>query len=283
MPILQNGNCSRKNLQQVSSTANSYFKRVTLSVVMALLVPFMRVQPVPHALVEAAQAKITKARLVSSGKAHNYSLFVPESASSAVAAPLILLLHGSGRDGLSQVERWKDLASREGIILAGPDAITPMAWSMPVDGPDFLRDLVNDLSARFPVDPKRVYLWGHSAGAEFALKMGLLESEYFAAVAIHAGALAPAEYKLADRATRKIPMSVFVGTRDPIFPLSLVRGTVTALNARGIVTKLNEIEGHDHNYYPRASQINRAAWDFLKEQRLTAAPRYTQYNTRSSE
>jgi poly(3-hydroxybutyrate) depolymerase len=279
MPILPNGNCSKKSSPQVKG-------RHLLPLFMLVILSLVAVAGSSLALCGTAvapEAKISKARLVSSGKAHNYSLFVPESVSSGSPAPLILLLHGSGRDGMSQVERWKELAAREGIILAGPDAITPMAWRMPVDGPVFLRDLVNELSSKFPVDPRRVYLWGHSAGAEFALKMGLLESEYFAAVAIHAGALAPDEYKLTDYATRKIPMSVFVGTRDPIFPLALVRGTVAALNARGIVTRLNEIEGHDHNYYPRATQINRAAWDFLKEQKLSAAPRFTEYNTRSSE
>jgi len=112
--------------------------------------------------------------------------------------------------------------------------------------------------------------------------MGLLESEYFAAVAIHAGALAPDEYNLIGYATRKIPISVFIGTRDPIFPLPLVRGTVAALNAKGFSTKLNEINGHDHNYYVRANEINRAAWEFLKENKLEKAPRFTEYNTRSS-
>lgn len=281
MPILPNDNNSKKSLLQVSDCMRHLRTIGSLLVLLLHLASGLLLEW--HSAAEAAEAKITKAKLVSAGKSHNYSLFVPESVSAAVPAPLIVLLHGSGRDGLSQVERWKELAAREGIILAGPDAMTPMAWRMPVDGPDFLRDLVNQLSTKFPVDPRRVYLWGHSAGAEFAIKMGLLESEYFAAVAIHAGALAPDEYKLTDYATRKIPMSVFVGTRDPIFPLPLVRGTVAALNAKGIVTKLHEIEGHDHNYYPRANQINREAWNFLKEQKLASAPRYTEYNTRSSD
>jgi predicted esterase len=50
-----------------------------------------------------------------------------------------VLLHGSGRNGLSLVEKWKDLASKEGIILAGPDAANPNVWSPSEDGPDFLR------------------------------------------------------------------------------------------------------------------------------------------------
>ena len=281
MPISPSDNCLKKNLPRASRRPPRRWVAAIASLTFALISGEVCVRPV----VVNSQAKIVKSKLTSSGKQHSYALFVPESvtpASPATPAPLILVLHGSGRDGLSQVERWKELASRDGIIIAGPDATTPMAWRMPVDGPGFLRDLVTELASKYPVDPRRVYLWGHSAGAEFALKMGLLESEYFAAVAIHAGALSPDEYNLTDYATRKIPMSVFVGTRDPIFPLTIVRNTVTALNAKGIATKLFEISGHDHNYYARANEINRAAWDFLKEQRLAGAPRFTEYNTRGN-
>jgi len=108
-----------------------------------------------------AQAKIQKANLVSSGKQRTYSLFVREGLAASAPAPLIILLHGSGRNGLSQVERWTDLATREGLIVAGPDATSPLAWGMPIDGPEFLRELVTALSSKYPVDPQRVYLWGH--------------------------------------------------------------------------------------------------------------------------
>ena len=80
-----------------------------------------------------------------------------------------MLLHGSGRNGLSLAEKWKDLASKEGIILAGPDAANPNVWSPSEDGPDFLRDLVENLESKYPINPHRVYLFGHSGGAVYAL------------------------------------------------------------------------------------------------------------------
>ncbi|MEP7271116.1 MAG: PHB depolymerase family esterase [Acidobacteriota bacterium] len=225
----------------------------------------------------AAEAKVSKEKLSSGGRDRTYYLFVPESVASATPAPLILLLHGSGRNGYSLVEKWKDIAAREGIIIAGPDAVDSAAWRTPVDGPQFLRELVNTLSAKHPIDARRVYLFGHSAGAEFALRMALLESEYFAAATIHAGALMPDEYSLIEYATRKVPINVCIGTRDPIFPLPLVRATVTALNAKGFTTRLAEVPGHDHNYYIRSPAINRDAWDFLKVQKLDKEPKFTEY------
>jgi len=131
----------------------------------------------------AAKDDITKELITSSGKTRPYYLYVPSTIKSN--APLIIMLHGSNRTGVTLVEKWKDYAKKEGIILAGPDASNLRGWGSPQDGPDFLRDLVEELKTKYPVNPRRVYLFGHSAGAVFAIEMSLMESQYFAAVAIH--------------------------------------------------------------------------------------------------
>ena len=61
-------------------------------------------------------------------------MFVPDSARNK-PAPLVVLLHGSGRDGRILVEHWQSLAKKEGIVLAGPDATARAGWSMRDDGP----------------------------------------------------------------------------------------------------------------------------------------------------
>jgi predicted esterase len=43
-------------------------------------------------------------------------LFVPANLAPNAAVPMILMFHGSGRNGLSVVEKWADLAAKEGII-----------------------------------------------------------------------------------------------------------------------------------------------------------------------
>src|SRR5437868_13919303 len=121
----------------------------------------------------ASAASITKELIVSQWKTRVYYLFVPDKLSASKPAPLLVLLHGSNRNGLSLVEKWKDLASKEGIILAGPDSSDSSHWSLPGDGPNFLHDLVETLKSKYPINPRRVYLFGHSAGATFALYMSL--------------------------------------------------------------------------------------------------------------
>jgi len=221
--------------------------------------------------------RIIKDSITSQSKKRVYYLFIPESVNSGTPAPLLVLLHGSGRNGLTLVEKWKDLAAKEGIILAGPDSLDPKVWNSPTDGPDFLRDLVEGLKSKRTINARRVYLFGHSGGAVFALYMSLLESQYFAAAAVHAGTLAKNDPAVAI-AKRKSPIAIFVGNRDQFFPLADVRDTRDQLSKQGFAVELTEISGHDHNYYDSSSKINQSAWEFLKKHQLSEEPQYEQYN-----
>jgi poly(3-hydroxybutyrate) depolymerase len=228
--------------------------------------------------IPAVAQKIRKETLESQGKKRTYYLLVPDNATAEHPAPLLMVLHGSNRNGMSLMEKWKDLAIKEGFVLVGPDSLNPQAWNAPADGPEFLHDLLSELKSKYPIDSRRMYLFGHSGGATFALYMSLYESEYFAATAIHAGALAPNTYSVADIAKRKIPIYIIVGTVDQFFPLSDVRATRDALNQRGFDVQLTEMKGHDHWYYDLAPKINADAWTFLKQHTLSEEPRHTQYS-----
>ena len=222
-----------------------------------------------------AKDDITKELITSDGKTRPYYLYVPST--TKTNAPLIIMLHGSGRTGVTLVEKWKEYAKKEGIILAGPDATDLRGWGYPQDGPDFLRDLVEELKKKYPVNPRRVYLFGHSSGAIFALQMSLMESQYFAATAIHAGALPNDDNKLMELAKRKIPINIQVGDSDEYFPLKAVRATRDALKEKGFPVDLIEIENHDHWYYDKAAKFNQTAWEFLKKYELDADPFYQKY------
>lgn len=224
----------------------------------------------------SSSEKIVKDSIVSQNKKRTIYLFVPESVKSGTPVPLIILLHGSGRNGLSLVDKWKDLAAKEGIIVVGPDSLDPSRWASPVDGPDFLRDIVENVKSKYTINPRRVYLFGHSGGAVFALYMSLFESQYFAATAVHAGALHQRDAAIS-LAKRKTPIAIFVGTRDQFFPLADVRGTRDDLNKQGFAVELTEMPGHDHSYYDIAPKINSSAWEFLKKYELNADPQYEQY------
>lgn len=214
------------------------------------------------------------------GETRTYYRFVPAKATPDAPAPLLLLLHGSGRDGRSLLDPWIPFAKENGIILVAPESKNRQVWSMRDDGPAFLYSLLEMIRLQHPVDPRRLYLFGHSAGAVHGLMMALLESEYFAAVAVHAGALPPEVLPFIEKAPRKTPIAIWVGTNDAFFPVSGVRATRDALNGRGFGAQLTEISGHTHAYYDRAGEINRKAWAFLQSHRLESDPKYQQYETR---
>jgi predicted esterase len=197
-------------------------------------------------------------------------VFVP--AGLTAPAPALLLLHGSGHNGMSLIEPWRGLAQKEGVILVAPDSSDSTKWDFRKDSLDFLHAVLEEIESKHAVDRRRVYLFGHSAGAMYALYLSVVESEYFAATAIHAGSLAEGDFKLIDSAKRRIPISIWVGTDDTFFPLPVVRATRDAFNARGFTVELHEISGHDHDYYRVASKVNGDAWQFLKTNKLEKDP-----------
>lgn len=220
---------------------------------------------------------IAKGRFAHGDRAISYYIYVPKGIGPTARAPLIVLLHGSGRNGSSLVEPWKDLADKEGVILVGPDSADTRQWKVLTDGPEPLCALVDELRKSLPIDARRVYLFGHSGGAVFSIYMSILESEYFAAMAIHAGALRTRdEYRSLDALTRKIPMMIVVGDGDPYFSVAAVTETAEAFKARGATVKIDVIAGHDHNYYGMAAKVNNSAWEFLKANVLDADPKYVE-------
>jgi poly(3-hydroxybutyrate) depolymerase len=230
---------------------------------------------IPAAL--PAKANIEKRRVLSEGKSRTYYLFRPDRPAGAPPAPLLITLHGSGSDGRSLVEKWKKLAEKEGIVVAGPDATVRESWNTATDGPVFFHDLVEDVGKTASIDGRRVYLFGYSAGAVLTFFLASFESEYFAAAVSNAGSL-PAEHeKVLAFATRKIPMLLVVGSLDEFFPVAVVERTRDLLASRGFPVELQVIGNHTHAYYQRADEINALAWAFLSRQALAAEPKYQVY------
>ncbi|HMH43182.1 MAG TPA: dienelactone hydrolase family protein [Pyrinomonadaceae bacterium] len=221
--------------------------------------------------------EILKRSILSQGKKREYYLFIPKVIQRS-SVPVIVLLHGSGHDGASLVEKWKSLAERETIILVGPTSDSSAGWQMPRDGPEFLYDLVEALRVQYPVNSRRIYLFGHSAGAVFALYMSMYESQFFAATALDAGALPLGKYSVMEKAHRKIPIAISTGTDDEYFPLNVVQTTVKALRSKDFPVELTVRVGQNHtSYYNFAPEIDRAAWEFLSKFELSTDPQYAPY------
>jgi poly(3-hydroxybutyrate) depolymerase len=240
-----------------------------LSAVFLLAVAF-------SALVSAFRANpkagvVETRKFVWNGRTRTYALFVPSSHSTELRAVLVLH-HGTGGSGAEMVQAWRSLAEEEGFILVAPDGKGKFGWSVPDDGPGLQQQIVESLQAEYRVDPRRVYLFGFSAGGDFVFYAALQQSTYFAAACIHEASLRPRQFAMLDLAERKIPIFYSVGVEDPIYPPAEARATRRAFEQRKWPLKTIEyLTGH--SYSPE--DVNPVCWNYLKKQSLPTASQRT--------
>jgi predicted peptidase len=89
--------------------------------------------------------------------------------------------------------------------------------------------LLDEVSARYAVDPDRIYLTGLSMGGFGTWAWAIAEPHRFAAIAPICGGGAPA----AVCALRHLPVWAFHGARDTVVPLHRSEDMVRALEACG--------------------------------------------------
>ena len=205
--------------------------------------------------------KASKESFEFAGLKRSYSLFAPLGDCRVAARRCSCCCTARTATALRSSAGGSSLAEQEGIVLAGPDAREREAWQLRADGPQFIRALIDNVAAKHSIDRSRIYLFGSSGGAVYSLTLSMLESQLFAATAVHAGAWrAPNEFRAVPYARRKIPIAIFIGDKDEYFPLFAVRKTQKALEQAG-----HPRERHGH---PRSQSRIRAGRCRSEPQRL---------------
>ncbi|HYW66559.1 MAG TPA: alpha/beta fold hydrolase [Candidatus Dormibacteraeota bacterium] len=214
---------------------------------------------IPRASATDVQTKTA----VCEGTQFRYLLLVPEKES---ALPALLLLHGSGDSPWPMVDAWRQQAKKNKIILIAPEL--PLRRDFETAAPLVFKCVVEDAKRFATVEAKRVYVFGNSMGGYLAYDAAAFDSEYFAAVAVHAMGIDPDYDGILDAATRKTPIAIYMGERDPLVSLKNVRRTRELLQSKGFSVHYVELKDHDHNYYGVAERINPDIWDFLSGKSL---------------
>jgi polyhydroxybutyrate depolymerase len=135
--------------------------------------------------------------------ARPYGLKVPTGFDGRHRVPLVVLLHGYTASGASQASYFGLIAEadKEGFLLAYPDGTRdPMGnrfWNATdaccdffhsgVDDVAYLDAMIDEIAARYPVDPARVFLVGHSNGAFMAHRYACDRAARVAAIVTLAG------------------------------------------------------------------------------------------------
>lgn len=97
----------------------------------------------------------------------SYALYLPSTYTADRAWPVIYLFDAGGR-GSNAVDRYRAAAETYGYVLAGSNNSRNGRPNI-----DALASMPADVTARFHVDPRRVYTGGMSGGARVALGLAL--------------------------------------------------------------------------------------------------------------
>jgi len=133
-----------------------------------------------------------------------YTPLVPSSYSRGTPAPLLIVFHGYGSNG-SQMESYFGLsaiADREGFLSVYPEGTVDQAgrafwnatsaccnfYGSSVDDVAYVKAILDDMSSKYSVDPKRVFVAGHSNGGFMANRVGCDLAGRVAAIVSFSGA-----------------------------------------------------------------------------------------------
>ena len=180
----------------------------------------------------------------------DYLLYLPEKydTDSTQTWPLILFLHGAGERGndLIKVKKHGPPALVETMpILQQFIILSPQCPSRDWWNSASLKVLLDDISARYAVDPQRIYVTGLSMGGYGTWDVAATYPTYFAAIAPICGGGIP--YRVRALAHHNVPAWVFHGLKDTAVDPDESQRLVDVLrNAGGQVTYTAYPEaGHD--------------------------------------
>ncbi|HEU4369558.1 MAG TPA: phospholipase [Methylomirabilota bacterium] len=222
------------------------------------------------ALVEALRAGAVREDGVRAGVLHadnerdargGFSLYVPESWDGHASMPLIVALHGGHGHGRDFLWTWLREARARGMLVLSPTA-QARTWSImgaDVDGPA-LRQMVERVAERHPVDRARVLLTGMSDGATYGMRSFLAEGGPFTHLAPACGMLLPFLLGGGAARLRDRPVYLVHGRLDWMFPVDTARAARDALLAAGARLVYRELDDLSHTY-PRDE--NPAILDWL--------------------
>ncbi|MBI1212384.1 MAG: prolyl oligopeptidase family serine peptidase [Alphaproteobacteria bacterium] len=219
-------------------------------------------QEVPH-----LSGQLTHGSMEAGGRVRTYLLYVPKNISRA--APLVIVLHGSGQSG-AHVRSWTGygfdrFADEHGFAVVYPDAFEGYwngcnrvgdfaANKLDIDDVGFLSALADKLAAEIGIDPSRVLAAGVSRGGHMALRLALEAPSRFRAVAaVSASVPTPDNFKCKPAAGRTSSVMIMNGTLDPLNPFNggsvnlygfMARGTVlSSRQSAQYFADLNKIHG----------------------------------------
>ncbi len=192
------------------------------------------------------------------GRTRTAVIYLPTKAERPSGGwPLVLMPHGAGGSSKNVVEStgWADLGEREGFVTVFPNGTPkyekrpasflghPQTWNSggkeslsagelsatakDVDDVGFLANLIERVRKEVKINPKKIYVAGHSNGAGMAYRFGFERSDLVAAVGVVAGSFFLEPKPLA----ASVSLLQIVGDKDPFTPMEGGQVTIAGRKA----------------------------------------------------
>ncbi len=182
------------------------------------------------------------------GGQRSVTVRVPSGYRTGSPAPLLVLLHGYTSDATAVDDYFhlQPVLDERGVLYVVPNGTPDRAgdqfWNATdaccdlyhsgVDDSGYLQDVIHQAQDRYSVDPRRIFVVGHSNGGFMAYRMACDHSDTVAAIVSVAGAM----YDDARRCSAAQPVSVLQvhGTSDRTVPYQ--GGTIDGIKVPGAMT-----------------------------------------------
>ena len=213
-----------------------------------------------------------------------YDLFVSTRYQKDKAAPLIVALHGGGASPRSILlyQGLADLAEERGYVVVAPMGYTPRGGfgnpgrngrRSPGDPENVSElselDVMNVLAVvrkEYTIDPKRIYLMGHSMGGGGTWHLGIKYPDIWAALAPVAPSISTSPDALV--AITSTPVMVIQGDADQAVSVETTRTWVVKMKELGMRYEYLEVAGGDHfGVIMGAPENMRKIFDFFDKAR----------------
>ena len=183
-------------------------------------------------------------------------VYLPEDFDASRKYPMVVFLHGAGERGDGS-EKMLPLVCKNALpnyavggkeypfILLCPQCPENIVWNNIVLS---LKKLIDQIALEYNADADRIYCTGISMGGYGTWEMGIIYSDFFAAIAPVCGG----GFVWRASQLKNMPVWAFHGDADNVVPLENSRMMVDGVNAAGGNAKFTVFPGVQHNSWDSA-------------------------------